>query len=198
MAGTGVLPFVRGIDLTLNNLEDDRFPEAMEDMTSLRWLKLTNTKLKRLPIELEKLKKLEHLTVKKNALGGLADVDFSQLPCLRTLNLSRNALTIEAIPGNIFSNEELTTLDLSYNQLTEIPEGLLRAKSLLVLNLSHNQLEVLPSQLLLATTDLLHLDLSQNELDALPPQLRRLANLQVLVLSHNRPPITPCARLRTA
>ena len=185
MAGTGVLPFIRGIDLTLNNLEDERFPEAMEDMTSLRWLKLTNTRLKRLPLELEKLKKLEHLTVKRNALCGLAGVDFSQLSCLRTLNLSRNALTVEAVPENIFLNDELTTLDLSHNQLTEIPEGLLRAKSLLVLNLSHNQLEVLPSQLLLATTDLLHLDLSQNELDALPPQLRRLANLQVLVLSHN-------------
>ena len=37
MAGTGVLPFIRGIDLTLNDLEAEKFPEAMEDMTSLRW-----------------------------------------------------------------------------------------------------------------------------------------------------------------
>ena len=36
MAGTGVLPFIRGIDLTLNDLEAEKFPEAMEDMTSLR------------------------------------------------------------------------------------------------------------------------------------------------------------------
>ena len=36
MAGTGVLPFIRGIDLTLNDLENEKFPEAMEDMTSLR------------------------------------------------------------------------------------------------------------------------------------------------------------------
>ena len=98
MAGTGVLPFIRGIDLTLNNLEDDRFPEAMEDMTSLRWLKLTDTKLKELPLELEKLQKLEHLTVKKSQVGAM-EVDFSKLPCLRTLNLSRNSLTAGNVPA---------------------------------------------------------------------------------------------------
>ncbi len=184
MAGTGVLPFIRGIDLTLNNLEDDRFPEAMEDMTGLRWLKLTDTHITSLPRELEKLQKLEHLTVKRNQVGSL-DIDFCKLPCLRSLNVSRNALTTQSVPAELFSNEELNTLDLSHNSLTEVPEGLLKAKSLLVLNLSHNKLEVVPSQLMMAATDLLHLDVSHNDLDALPPQLRRLSNLQVLVLSHN-------------
>ncbi len=71
MAGTGVLPFIRGIDLTLNNLEGERFPEAVEDMTSLRWLKLTNTKLKSIPSEIGKLQKLEHLSMKKNELSSI-------------------------------------------------------------------------------------------------------------------------------
>lgn len=71
MAGTGVLPFIRGIDLTLNNLEGERFPEAVEDMTSLRWLKLTNTKLKSIPLEIGKLGKLEHLSLKKNDLSSI-------------------------------------------------------------------------------------------------------------------------------
>ena len=188
MAGTGVLPFIRGLDLSMNNLEDDRFPEAMEDMSSLRWLKLSAAGLKSLPPELERLQKLEHLTLKRNAIDSLeADlgVDLAKLPCLRTLILSRNALT--TVPAGLFAggNDDLTTLDLSRNRLTEVPEALLRAKSLLVLNLSHNRLEAVPSQLLMAATDLLHLDVSHNELDALPPQLRRLANLQVLELSHN-------------
>lgn len=178
MAGTGVLPFIRGIDLTQNDLQES-FPEAVEAMTSLRWLRLTNTKLKTLPHELESLQKLEHLTVKKNSVGQLSDIDFSKLPCLRTLNLSRNDLTTNAVPISIFENDELNTLDLSHNRLTEVPEALFNAKSLLVLNLAHNQIETIPGQLLMATTDLLHFDVSNNDLDALPPQLRRLANLQV-------------------
>jgi len=184
MAGTGVLPFIRGIDLTLNDLEAERFPEAMEDMTSLRWLKLNNTKLRTIPQEVGKLQQLEHLTMKRNNVETLGD-SVRQLPCLRTLNLRYNALTHTSIPASVFETEELTTLDLSHNLLAEVPEGLLRCKALLVLNLSHNQLEMVPSQLLMATTDLLHLDLANNELDALPPQLRRLSNLQTLNLSNN-------------
>ena len=89
------------------------------------------------------------------------------------------------VPIEMFENEELNTLDLSHNSLTEVPEGICRAKSLLVLNMSHNNLEIIPSQLLMSVTDLLHLDLSNNSLEQLPPQLRRLSNLQTLVLSNN-------------
>ena len=185
MAGTGVLPFIRGIDLTMNDLENDRFPEAMEDMTSLRWLRLTDTKLKTIPQELNKLPKLEHLTLKRNNIDSIKSAELSSLKCLRTLNLSRNNLGTTGVPIDIFENEELNTLDLSHNKLTEVPEGIFRAKSILVLNLSHNQLEVIPSQLLMNTTDLLHFDVSYNNLDALPPQLRRLTNLHTLTLSNN-------------
>jgi Leucine-rich repeat (LRR) protein len=89
------------------------------------------------------------------------------------------------LPVELFENEELNTLDLSHNNLTEVPEGICRAKSLLVLNLSHNNLEIVSSQLLMSCTDLLHLDLSNNSLEQLPPQLRRLTNLQTLALSNN-------------
>ena len=185
MAGTGVLPFIRGIDLTMNNLEDDRFPEVMEDMTSLRWLKLTNTQLKSIPEEISSLQKLEHLTLKKNNVMAIEREQLKGLKCLRTLNLSRNALTAKNISSDTFDSEELNTLDLSHNELTEVPEGVGKAKCLLVLNLSHNKLEAIPSQLLMNVTDLLNLDVSHNNLEALPPQLRRLTNLQTLVLSNN-------------
>ena len=185
MAGTGVLPFIRGIDLTMNNLEDDRFPEVMEDMTSLRWLKLTSTQLRAIPDEISGLQKLEHLTLKKNNVAAIEREQFKGLKCLRTLNLSRNALTAKNISSDTFDSEELNTLDLSHNELTEVPEGVGKARCLLVLNLSHNKLEAIPSQLLMNVTDLLTLDVSNNSLEALPPQLRRLTNLQTLVLSNN-------------
>ena len=114
MAGTGVLPFIRGIDLTLNDLENDRFPEAMEDMTSLRWLRLTDTKLKTIPQELNKLSKLEHLTLKRNNVSAIQNGDLSALKCLRTLNLSKNDLGTTGVPLDIFDNEELNTHELPY------------------------------------------------------------------------------------
>ena len=101
------------------------------------------------------------------------------------MNLSRNALTAHNISSDTFDSEELNTLDLSHNELKEVPEGVGKAKCLLVLNLSHNQLEQIPSQLLMNVTDLLNLDVSFNHLEAMPPQLRRLTNLQTLVLSNN-------------
>lgn len=104
---------------------------------------------------------------------------------MRTLNLSRNSLTANHISPDTFDSEELNTLDLSHNELAEVPDGVGHARCLLVLNMSHNKLESIPSQLLMNVTDLLNLDVSHNDLEALPPQLRRLANLQTLVLSHN-------------
>ena len=89
------------------------------------------------------------------------------------------------LPPEMFESEELNTLDLSHNNLTEVPEGICRAKSLLVLNLAFNNLEMVPSQLFMSCTDLLHLDLSTNALEQLPPQLRRLTNLQTLALNNN-------------
>merc|ERR1719167_1474820 len=127
----------------MNDLQDEKFPEGMEKMTSLRWLKLNNANLKQIPAEIGSLSKLEHLTVKKNKLESISS-QLSHMPCLRTLNLRYNNLTHKNIPPQVFENEELSTLDLSHNQLTEVPEGLMRCKSLLVLNLSHNQIEMVP------------------------------------------------------
>ena len=185
MAGTGVLPFIRGIDLTLNNLGEDRFPECLSQMSSLRWIKLSSTQLEKLPSQIADLSKLEHLTLKRNNLNSLEHSTLKKLPCLRTLNLSRNSLEDLRDPDLFKESDDLNTLDLSHNRLKVVPEGIIKAKSLLVLNLSHNNLESIPSSLLMTCTDLLTLDASYNDLDALPPQLRRLQNLQNLNLSHN-------------
>jgi len=80
----------------------------------------------------------EHLSLKRNKLDKVYG-EVTALPCLRTINLRYNCLRSSSLPQEIFQVEELTTLDLSHNNLRQVPEGLERAKSLLVLNLSHNQ-----------------------------------------------------------
>ena len=137
--------------------------------------------------------------------------ELTELCCLRTLNIRRNNIKSSGIPAELFHLEELTTLDLSHNNLKEVPEGLERARSLLNLNLSYNQwvsnvcklckknvrirwfwsyfdsfsIDTIPNTLFIHLTDLLFLDLSDNKLETLPPQTRRLANLQTLNLNHN-------------
>ncbi|XP_053610117.1 protein flightless-1 [Plodia interpunctella] len=184
MANTGLLPFVRGVDLTCNDFSDDKFPDAIQYMTGLQWLRLDKTNLNDIPEELGKLMKLENLSLKKNSLEKLFG-ELTELKCLRSLNVRHNKVKSSGIPPELFHLEELTTLDLSHNRLKEVPDGLDKAKSLLVLNLSHNKIEAIPPTLFVQLTDLLFLDLSNNLLETLPPQTRRLANLQTLILNDN-------------
>ncbi|KAJ0176501.1 hypothetical protein K1T71_007680 [Dendrolimus kikuchii] len=184
MANTGLLPFVRGVDLTLNDFSGDKFPDAIRYMTGLQWLRLDKTNLTDIPEELGKLMKLENLSLKKNGLEKLFG-ELTELKCLRSLNVRHNKVKSSGIPAELFKLEELTTLDLSHNKLKEVPDGLDKAKSLLVLNLSHNKIESIPPTLFVQLTDLLFLDLSNNSLETLPPQTRRLVNLQTLILNDN-------------
>ncbi|XP_048465259.1 protein flightless-1 homolog isoform X1 [Rhincodon typus] len=184
MAATGVLPFIRGVDLSGNDFKGGYFPEHVKCMTSLRWLKLNRTGLCYLPEELASLHKLEHLSVSHNSLTTLHG-ELSSLPCLRAIVARANNLKNSGVPDDIFQLDDLSVLDLSYNQLTEIPRELENAKNMLVLNLSHNGVDNIPNQLFINLTDLLYLDLSDNNLESLPPQMRRLVHLHTLILNNN-------------
>lgn len=80
----------------------------------------------------------EHLSLTRNSLENLYG-ELTELNCLRTLNVRHNKLKTSGLPADLFKIEELTTLDLSHNNLKEIPPGLEKARGLLVLNISHNQ-----------------------------------------------------------
>ncbi|CAB1447708.1 unnamed protein product [Pleuronectes platessa] len=184
MAATGVLPFIRGVDLSGNDFKGGYFPEHVKCMSSLRWLKLNRTGLCYLPEELASLQKLEHLSVSHNSLTTLHG-ELSSLPNLRAVVARANNLKNSGVPDDIFQLDDLSVLDLSFNQLTEIPRDLENSRNMLVLNLSHNGIDSIPNQLFINLTDLLYLDLSDNKLDSLPPQMRRLVHLQTLVLNNN-------------
>uniref|UniRef100_A0A8C5DZ40 FLII actin remodeling protein n=1 Tax=Gouania willdenowi TaxID=441366 RepID=A0A8C5DZ40_GOUWI len=184
MAATGVLPFIRGVDLSGNDFKGGYFPDHVKSMSSLRWLKLNRTGLCYLPEELASLQKLEHLSLSHNSLTTLHG-ELSSLPNLRAVVARANNLKNSGVPDDIFQLDDLSVLDLSYNQLTEIPRDLENSRNMLVLNLSHNSIDAIPNQLFINLTDLLYLDLSDNKLDSLPPQMRRLVHLQTLILNNN-------------
>jgi Leucine-rich repeat (LRR) protein len=101
------------------------------------------------------------------------------------LNARHNKIKNGNIPSDLHNLEDLTVLDLSYNDLSDVPTNLEEAKTVLVLNLGSNRISSIPSHLFINLTDLVYLDLSSNKLEMLPPQLRRLVHLKTLILNHN-------------
>jgi len=184
MATTGVLPFVRGVDFSKNDFQDEKFPERICSLTGLRWLRLNNVGLENIPSQITQLDKVEHLSVNNNKLHAIPS-RITTLQNLRVLRARNNNLTNYGVPIGLFELEDLSTVDLSYNNLKECPAELENARTLLVLNLSNNEIEVIPNQVFINLTDLMILDLSNNKLETLPPQMRRLTNLQTLILNNN-------------
>uniref|UniRef100_UPI003AAD4729 protein flightless-1 homolog isoform X4 n=1 Tax=Centroberyx gerrardi TaxID=166262 RepID=UPI003AAD4729 len=188
MAATGVLPFIRGVDLSGNDFKGGYFPEHVKSMSSLRWLKLNRTGLCYLPEELASLQKLEHLSVSHNSLTTLHG-ELSSLPNLRAVVARANNLKNSGVPDDIFQLDDLSVLDLSYNQLTEIPRDLENSRNMLVLNLSHNGIDSIPNQLsqlpAMVALQTLHLRNTQRTQSNMPTSLEGLTHLADVDLSCN-------------
>lgn len=126
----------------------------------------------------------EQLHITHNSITKL-NKELIGLSCLRVLNARHNRILSENVPNDLHNLEDLTVLDLSYNEMTDVPHNLEEAKSILVLNMGHNHITNIPNHLFINLTDLVFLDLSSNKLEMLPPQLRRLVHLKTLILNDN-------------
>uniref|UniRef100_A0AAZ3QKK9 Uncharacterized protein n=1 Tax=Oncorhynchus tshawytscha TaxID=74940 RepID=A0AAZ3QKK9_ONCTS len=169
MAATGVLPFIRGVDLSGNDFKGGYFPEHVKSMSSLRWLKLNRTGLCYLPEEVAALQKLEHLSVSHNSLTTLHVVTHTHTHTLSEMGSGAvvaraNNLKNSGVPDDIFQLDDLSVLV----RRSVYPRDLENSKNMLVLNLSHNSIDAIPNQLFINLTDLL-----------------RLVHLQTLILNNN-------------
>ncbi|WP_438868181.1 NEL-type E3 ubiquitin ligase domain-containing protein [Pseudomonas sp. L1(2025)] len=96
-------------------------PPPIADMKNLTWLSLPANGLRLNPRTagvLSELRALEHLNLSKNPLGVLPD--FSGLSQLRTLNLSESK--INQWPTGLRTQRQLESVDLSFNQLQQVPQ----------------------------------------------------------------------------
>ncbi|XP_074084331.1 malignant fibrous histiocytoma-amplified sequence 1 [Macrotis lagotis] len=171
--------------LHLGNKALDELPAslaaALGSLPRLRGLVLRRNRLPRLPPPLGQLgARLTELDVSHNRLGGVAAEVLAALGQLRRLNLSHNQLV--ELPGQLGALGHLEELDLSFNRLARLPEALGRLRALRALDLDHNRLSAFPPQLLqLAALE--ELDLSGNRLRDLPDGIGALRALKVLWLS---------------
>src|SRR5665647_3542694 len=84
------------------------------------------------------------------------------------------------------SENNVTKLDLSRNQLTQLPSEIGKLRNLTELSLSHNQLTQIPSEIV-ELKDLIELDLSWNQLTQLHPEVLKLKNLTCLLYTSPSP-----------
>jgi Leucine-rich repeat (LRR) protein len=102
----------------------------------------------------------------------------------KVLNLSNQGLT--SVPQSVFSNKNVTELNLANNALSGALPGEVRfLENLTVLNLSNNQFTGVPAEIG-QLKNLEVLDLSNNEITGLPNELGNLRNLKILKLTGNQ------------
>ena len=106
-----------------------------------------------------------------------------RLKNLSSLNLSSNQLT--ELSAEIVELKNLSSLILSGNQLSELPAEIVQLKSLSSLILSGNQLSELPAEIG-ELKNLSSLNLSSNQLTELPAEIGELKSLSELNLGNNQ------------
>ncbi|MBD2359214.1 leucine-rich repeat domain-containing protein [Tolypothrix sp. FACHB-123] len=101
------------------------------------------------------------------------------------IELDLSFMQLTEIPEAIASLTQLQQLYLSGNQLTTLPKAIASLTQLQLLHLCENQLTTLP-EAIASLTQLLLLHLSGNQLTALPEAIASLTQLQLLDLSDNQ------------
>ncbi|XP_052779943.1 uncharacterized protein LOC128217103 [Mya arenaria] len=104
-------------------------------------------------------------------------------PHLVYLDISHNQL--QNLPDDIGHILHLETLLVKYNQLRRLPYSLFHLTRLLKLDLSHNSLKTISSEVI-HLESLEKLNVSKNRLTALPSSLGGVKTLKVLLASENR------------
>jgi internalin A len=101
---------------------------------------------------------------------------------LTELDLSKNQLT--QLPLEVTELKNLVTLNLSHNKLTQLPPEIKELKNLTTLNLFHNRLAQLPLEIL-ELKYLIVLNVGKNKLTQLPSEIGKLKKLTTLDLGLN-------------
>ncbi len=169
------------LDLSYNVLME--IPSRISQLENLEELILLGNLIRELPKEICQLRRLRVIEMQKNHLervdplalthGGLTHLDLSEnyleeippINCrsLEYCNLAYNSLKS---PVDVSRLENVATLDLSYNKISELVIGDNLFSKCQELILSNNHLEEYP--VISESTNLIKLDLSDNQIQTIP------------------------------
>ncbi|XP_069460479.1 podocan-like protein 1 [Ambystoma mexicanum] len=160
----GQKPSLRSVYLHNNQLTNEGLPsDAFNGSDSINTLILSNNKLSQVPANLPP--SLIRLHLQNNQIFKIPSGTLSRQPELRELYLQNNNLSNRGLDPETFSKlKGLEYLDLSSNQLTEIPCGL--PPSLMILHLGKNLITSIPEDVVSSIRNLEYLLLQNNRLTA--------------------------------
>uniref|UniRef100_A0A452VIK9 non-specific serine/threonine protein kinase n=1 Tax=Ursus maritimus TaxID=29073 RepID=A0A452VIK9_URSMA len=196
-------PTLKQFNLSYNQLSS--FPENLGDVVEkLEQLILEGNKIPEICSPLS-LKELKILNLSKNHITSLSEDFLEACPKVESFSARMNYLA--AMP---FLPSSLTSLKLSQNRFTCVPEAILNLPHLRSLDMSSNEIEYLPSpahwkslnlrEILFSFNQISILDLSEkayvwsrveklhlshNKLKEIPPEIGCLENLTSLDVSYN-------------
>ncbi|XP_019639698.1 PREDICTED: malignant fibrous histiocytoma-amplified sequence 1 homolog [Branchiostoma belcheri] len=153
--------------------------------TTIRSLKLSQCQLAQVPRSLANLKDLEILDLSHNRLVTLPSWPIRLMPCLKSLNVSHNKITV--IGRVVKTLRALNALDLCYNDIEEIPFEILEMESLEAFSCSNNKIQVLPPlDPANVSQNIEFVDLSNNKICEGPSSLLLIRTLKTLLLGGNQ------------
>eukprot|EP01105_Mastigella_eilhardi_P008792 TRINITY_DN2113_c0_g1_i5.p1 TRINITY_DN2113_c0_g1~~TRINITY_DN2113_c0_g1_i5.p1 ORF type:complete len:2389 (+),score=489.03 TRINITY_DN2113_c0_g1_i5:142-7308(+) len=171
-------------EMNLSNNSLVAVPEVFSSFSYLSVLSLQHNKLGVFPSSVLQLPVLVKLDLgHQQQIKVLPDVTpaFSKTIC----DIRLNECGITLIPEAFVALPQLTRMDLSHNQLGQLPEGLRQLTSLVTLKIAQNRLTKIP-EMILHLPALTSLDLCGNQLTALPVVVSRLTSLKTLLLNYNK------------
>ena len=184
-------------ELTIFRPRLDKIPDEVFELTHLKKLDLSNNNIQKIPSDIAKLTNLESLYLIKNKKLTKIPQELLQLPSLVSLRLTWNvnkpipkwfrqikqlglhlidksegesSRKIETILDYIVNLENLVFLELSINQLANLPESVTNLSNLTTLDLRDNQLTNLPESVT-NLSNLTTLDLEGNPLEKPPVEV---------------------------
>jgi Leucine-rich repeat (LRR) protein len=169
--------------LELHGNKISELPEGVQELVHLRTLNLARNKLTSIPSEILNISTLTELTVASNRLSGVFVPPQCQISAqsLKSLDLSYN--TLEAIATGEITLPVVQTVNLSGNRIKSFPD-ISSWEELLTLTVSENLLSELPAGFVMLRR-LRNSDLSNNNIIKVDKTIARMEQLVSLNLAGN-------------
>jgi len=182
------LVHVTSVDLSGNRFAN--IPLQLECFTRLNILNFADNVMPMIvpPQGGFRMDSLSILNLSGNGLTSFPD-HLGALPSLRSLSLARNKLP--DLPQRFFMQYKLLdVLDLSCNNITQLPASVGYMSKLTYFDLSGNSIVLMPDSVV-GMTSLKYLDLSYNKLPSLSVCFGRLKSLNILKIASNAMTVLP-------